>query len=338
MIELSKISKVYLMCPPNFSSGGPELLHQLSSKLNLLGASSYMYYHPVGTPSPTHKNYFLYNTTYTDFIEDNSSNIIIIPEVMVQEANSLPGLTVIRKCIWWLSIDNFYKPVYQKLPFLQAGRISKFFEHLYFFKHVKLKNYFSHFVQSKYAFEHLSDRSVTSFFLSDYLNNTFIAEAGYVDRLRKEDIILYNPKKGFDFTKKIISEMEDYTWIPLIDLTPEDIKSLLKRAKVYIDFGNHPGKDRFPREAAILGCCVITGKRGSAKFFEDVSISEAYKIEDVEENIPEIVSTIKGCLVDYNIHIEKFESYRQKIMQEEGVFVHDINSHFQFIATNKQTS
>jgi len=62
----------------------------------------------------------------------------------------------------------------------------------------------------------------------------------------------------------------------------EEVIKLLQKAKVYIDFDYHPRKDRLPREAAILGCCVITRKRGSAKFFEDVPIPDEYKFEDKE--------------------------------------------------------
>ena len=51
-------------------------------------------------------------------------------------------------------------------------------------------------------------------------------------------------------------------------MTPEQVVDLMSESKVYIDFGNHPGKDRIPREAVINGCCVITGVRGSARFKE----------------------------------------------------------------------
>lgn len=29
----------------------------------------------------------------------------------------------------------------------------------------------------------------------------------------------------------------------------------MRKAKVYIDFGFHPGKDRIPREAVMCGAC-----------------------------------------------------------------------------------
>lgn len=79
-------------------------------------------------------------------------------------------------------------------------------------------------------------------------------------------------------------------------MTNEMVVETLQRVKFYIDFGNHPGKDRIPRGVAIWECCIITGKRGSAKYFEDVFISAEFKFDDIEINIPKIVSKINDGL------------------------------------------
>ena len=99
-------------------------------------------------------------------------------------------------------------------------------------------------------------------------------------------------------------------------LTPVQMRDVLETSKVYIDFGHHPGKDRIPREAAVSGCCVLTGLRGSARFYQDVPIPEAYKYEDVIGSIPDIVRQIKSCITDYERHYADFEEYRQ--MTEEA--------------------
>jgi hypothetical protein len=111
-------------------------------------------------------------------------------------------------------------------------------------------------------------------------------------------------------------------------MTKEEIIKTLQRAKVYIDFGNHPGKDRIPREAAILGCCVITGKRGSAAFFEDVPIPDEYKFEDKEENIPKIIEKIKDCFRNFEERYKDFEYCREVIRNEPQKFVEDIKKIF----------
>ena len=107
-------------------------------------------------------------------------------------------------------------------------------------------------------------------------------------------------------------------------MSTDEVKVLLSQSKVYIDFGNHPGKDRLPREAALLGCCIITGKRGAAKYDEDVSIPAKYKFDDVKKEIEKIGNMIKECIDNYEINIKEFEDYRKKIANERKQFEKDV--------------
>ena len=188
---------------------------------------------------------------------------------------------------------------------------------------LKLANFY--IFQSRYAFEHFKALN-PKYYLSDYLNQSFLKIQ--TDLSQKKNIVAYNPKKGFSFTKKIISSAKDIKFIPLINMTREEVIKTLQRAKVYIDFGNHPGKDRIPREAAILGCCVITGKRGSAAFFEDVPIPDEYKFEDKEENIPKIIDKIKDCFKNFEERYKDFEYYREVIRNEPQKFIEDLKKIF----------
>ena len=142
----------------------------------------------------------------------------------------------------------------------------------------------------------------------------------------KQNIVLYNPKKGLEFTQKIIekSKGKNWKWVPLIGLKNEQVKEYLETSKVYIDFGNHPGKDRFPREAAILGCCVLTDKRGAANYFKDVPIADKYKYEDKDKNIPKIIQMIEYCIENYSIARNDFEDYREYIKSEKATFTDDV--------------
>ena len=92
----------------------------------------------------------------------------------------------------------------------------------------------------------------------------------------------------------------DINWVPLVGMSNDQVLNYLKTSKVYIDFGNHPGKDRLPREAAICGCCIITGKKGAAAFKEDIPISETYKFDDKASSIPYIVEKIRLLLKNYD--------------------------------------
>jgi hypothetical protein len=178
---------------------------------------------------------------------------------------------------------------------------------------------------SHYAFEHFKELN-PKYYLSDNLNEDFLKIR--TDLSKKENILVYNPKRGFTFTEKIIKIAKDIQFIPLINMSREEVIKTLQRAKVYIDFGNHPGKDRIPREAVILGCCVITNKRGSAAFYEDVPIPDEYKFEDRDENIPKIVDRIRDCFDNYEERYKDFEYYREVARNGTQRFIENLRKIF----------
>ena len=45
-------TKIYVLCPANSRSGGPELLQQLTSQLIKFNLNAYMFYVPPNVPDP----------------------------------------------------------------------------------------------------------------------------------------------------------------------------------------------------------------------------------------------------------------------------------------------
>jgi len=349
-IKIYPNTKVYVVAPANTATGGPELLHQLVFHLrNDFNIEAYMYYVPSDLPDPVHPEYKQYNNPYVKEIEEKKENLLIVPEV-IDGIRVLPKYSEIRKVIWWLSVDNLYLSAIlsSKRNFFFRRVINKisnliFNKHLFDINELALKKLTRldlsnfdqvkqadfHLVQSYYAMHHLESNGISKrkiFYLSDYLNERFLKIE--TDLSKKENIVVYNPKKGFSFTKRIIKASSDIKFIPLINMTRQQVIKTLQRAKVYIDFGNHPGKDRIPREAAILGCCVITGKRGSAKYFEDVPIPEEYKFEDKEESIHRIISKIRDCFENFEEKYKDFNYYRRIIKEEPEKFVDNLKKNF----------
>ncbi len=185
-----------------------------------------------------------------------------------------------------------------------------------------------HLCQSYYAIDFLKNRDIKNIeYLSDNINDTYINIKD--NQKERKNTVLYNPKKGYKFTKKIIKKTKETSFIPIKNLNTEEVKELLLKSKVYIDFGNHPGKDRFPREAAMCGCCIITGKRGAAKYYEDVTIEDEFKFEDKKRNINKIIEKIELCLNDYENQNKKFNNYRKVISTEKEKFIKDIEKIFE---------
>jgi hypothetical protein len=339
MIEIYKNTKIFVACPANTATGGPELLHQLSYHLRKdLNIDAYMYYYNFDNrrfETPVHPGYKMYGNPFVtnlNEVEDNEKNIIIVPEVQ-EGLNLLQLFKNIRKGVWFLSVDNYYlSKFYEKMLFLDfnkldllSNKIEKLTIKFPYEKDPLLKLADFYLFQSYYAINHFKNLE-HKYYLSDYLNKDFLKIE--TDLSNKEDIVAFNPKKGFSFTKKIISSAKDIKFVPLINMSRDEVIKTLQKAKVYIDFGNHPGKDRLPREAAVLGCCVITGKRGSAAFFEDVSIPNEYKFEDKEENIPKIIDKIKDCFENYEERYKDFDYYREVIKNEPQRFIEDLKKIF----------
>lgn len=353
MIKIYPNTKIYVCAPAFVATGGPELLHQLVYNLRKLNYNACMYYFRNDNYlNPIHPDYEIYNNPFVKDIEDAKDNILIVPE-LVDGIKILRKFHRIRKIVWWLSVDNFYTSsiLASRKNFLIQRLINKltkcmFGKNIIDIKELLLKNinYYDkkfteetvknvdfHLVQSFYAMNWLKNNQIPGdkiFYLSDYLNANFLNIK--TELQVKEDIVIYNPKKGSNFTKKIIYFAKGIKFIPLINMSREEVIKTIQKAKVYIDFGNHPGKDRIPREAAILGCCVITNKRGSAAFYEDVPIPKDYKIADKDSNIPQIIEKIIYCFKNFDYAYKDFEYYRSVIKQEPQKFIECLNNIFKY--------
>lgn len=313
--------KVYLVLPAFVKSGGPELGHQLIYIYNKNGIDATVsYFNYEHYENPINPDFSVYVDKWIPFenIPDEENVRVIIPESYVF---FLKNFKKAKKYIWWMSVDNAFNTYFSFRNLKSLGllrflrRVNRF--HIGFTRTIKSAD--GHFYQSEYARLFLQKKGLTNLYpLSDYINDSFFEKPFSI--AAKEDIVLYNPAKGYKFTKKLIERRPQLKWVALKNLTTAQVVDLLNKGKVYIDFGHHPGKDRFPREASISGCCIITGKRGSAGNGIDIEISEKYKFDESEKNIDEILALIEDCLVNYENLVADFSEYRFKISHEKEIF------------------
>ncbi len=329
--NIEKYRKIYVVCPASSRTGGLELLHQLTFVLNLYKANAIIAYTNIGNGNPTNPAYKKYVSNYVSFdeIEDEDDILVIISEHQVELMDKLKKAEV---AIWWLSVDNYqkvYNPIvaYKLLGIKGVAWYIKHGRWKYNISCIRNKVKFN-FAQSYYAVDFLKQNGFSNIeYLSDYINSDYLNVK--IDRATpRKDVVLYNPKKGAKFSKYLISLNPTIKWVPLVNLTNAQVKDLLLSSKVYVDFGNHPGKDRFPREAAMCGCCVITDKRGSAAFYKDVPIDARYKFDDEKELGKDIIKCIQYCFDNYETCVNDFDDYRQKILREEEQFHSDVKSIF----------
>jgi len=338
-LNINSKTIIYAPLPPNIATGGPEaiyrLLHLLSSKFNI---KTEVYFYPENHSDPVHKEYVKFNLPIAKKIIDTEENILILPDYYDHLILSCKYYKI-QKCLWWLSIDNFYIGLYKEIYGLKAFRLlckkiqfQNILNNLFpiLFKHTDLakeclckftlydirklevlKDIKIHLCQSYYAYNWLANFEYNNkYMLTDMFDDQILDLSVNLDE--KLNLVAYNPAKGTNFTNKIIKLSKGQVdFVPITNCTKSEALALLKKCKLYIDFGNHPGRDRLPREAALAGCCIITSRRGSANFFEDVPIPERFKFSDSYVNIAEILRKIMFIINNYDQSISDFEDYRK---------------------------
>lgn len=313
------MKKVIIVCPSG-ASGGQEALHQLCSLINsnYCDVTAYMHYYGAG-PKKVNQRFIHYNLNIVEKIEEGQKTIIIVPEIFAYLINKFKKSQV---GIWWLSIDGYYTVKNTS----RRTRLKELFGLLSWPVLDSMDTRVINFYQSEYAKLYLQNLGVRNLFsLSDFTKEEFVREEGDFVIEKRKNVVTYNPKKGLDITKYLMELYAEINWVPLIDLSPNEVKDLLSSTKVYIDFGSHPGKDRFPREAASSGVVVITNKTGSAGNAIDVPLLDEFKFADPVAEHSKVNELINNVFENYNYYLNKQLNYRIKIREERACFLSEID-------------
>lgn len=303
---------LYIIAPENRVSGGPELAHQLCNAVNHLSdIKAQMCYvttvkpYRLAVDIPAPAPYEIYSTTHVTDISmvNNEESIVVVPEGLTPSMQMIPRA---KKILWWMSVDNYIKSTYE-------GNL----------QYIK-ENTYLHLFQSYYSIDYVNKKmpGVDGLFLSDYINEAhgkFIYPAEF-----RHNIALYNPAKGYDDLKPLIEKADWLDWVPLANMEVERVVLMMQAGKIYVDFGEHPGKDRIPREAASNGCVVITNRKGSAAFEKDVPIPEQFKFEDPASSLDEIDKLMHKICDDFKDYQDMFAGYRDFIKKEKEEFDKDV--------------
>uniref|UniRef100_UPI003F9645E5 hypothetical protein n=1 Tax=Mycobacterium sp. TaxID=1785 RepID=UPI003F9645E5 len=245
---------------------------------------------------------------------------VVLPEVY---SRHLERFADCRIMFWWMSVNNFHKAVASTGA--SAGAEIEALQ-----RHAGI-----HLYQSEYARGFLASADLApAARLSDKLADDYIAAIGTPPTAGRRDLIAFNPAKGYARTEQIFyaltkSLRQAPQVVELKDRSREEIRRVLSEAKVYIDFGEHPGKDRLPREAAALGACVLTNRRGAAGNAVDLPIPEDCKIDDRKPKWERrAANKIHELLGDYTNQAPRFDEYRRQIAGEPHQFAADVAALF----------
>ena len=340
MIRLQPNTKIYVISPA-FNTGGPKTLHQFASKLSQYHNDVFIVYSHDGILEKKRDPIYDFpGLQVTDQIEDNSNNIMIVPET---NTFILRKYKHICPVIWWLSVDFYYNGVWTS-----AKRALE----RHNFNNIALKNpnfiykpkkwsisemkYVFHLYNCEYAKNFLLKNGVSEarmHYLCGPLENKFFKLDYSEVKKYKEDYIVYNPAKmdaGFleKIKRRLHSQNIDFQFIPIVNMNRQQVFEMIRGAKLYIDFGFFPGPERMPREAAALYCNILTSNRGSAANDIDINIPKENKFALIDRNIPEICNRMIAMIRHYDNYVGQNDRYREKIWEQIDKFEENIRDIF----------
>jgi hypothetical protein len=315
----------YYILSPWAETGGPEALHQLCSTLNDLGKESFIYYYESNYSQSRRdgfvSKYSEYNLKKSNINNindlDDKNNVVIVPEVF--PVRLIENFEHCKVIFWRLSTYTHGQEL--NLPIFQ-----KVYQGCQCDTQIKILKDSKLFNKEKY------------FMLSDYINEIYITTEKNLLVDRKNQV-LYNPKKGLKHTQLIIKLLsgKGINFIPITGMPNDQIRDLILDSKVYIDFGDHPGKDRMPRECASGGCVVITGTQRCGANKKDISIQEKFEYNEGTDNYDyrKIGEFILKVLNDYQTYFENQKTYRTMIRREKKTFIKEIQNMISILSADE---
>lgn len=308
---LGQCSRIQIVCPGGVVTGGTESLHNLCHQLKLLGRNVELVYLGSNTdriPKPFEH----FNCSIGQLI-DAEGTLVVIPEIYPMLALSLKRS---KSAIWWLSRDNFCEVKYHsprdrlrywlavlkgKRPLGGVGALRDLI----------------HFSKAAYDGDFLDCYGIPHTQVVSPISRDFLSPTQKLGNRERKNVVLYNPKKGANTTASILSELGGVEFIPLQNCSNSELVQLYSQAKIYMDFGHHPGIERMPREAAAMGCCVLTGLLGSAGNSTDVPIKDCYKFDQYADTFMlRLGNTIQEIFKDFDSHRDNFHEIRSKVAAE----------------------
>jgi hypothetical protein len=325
---------VLIFCP-EAKTGGPEAMHQLGCQIARHGGTARMvYYSPIShievegdllrchaeaSPMPAH--FAQYHPQVLDETRLTADTLIVFPEPLAKLA-AMPEVRY-RRALWWLSLDN-------ALP--QNPELADDEWRRRFFADPGL----THFYQCDYVRAFLQGNGAIQYHaLSDYTDPDFLHQSQIASANRpigeRTNRICFFPNKGADLAARFLeqpSARHPVEFVPIRGMTKPEVRETLFGARIYLDFGGHPGKDRVPREAAIAGAVVLLYAAGAARHFPDHPLPPEYLFTDDDVASGRLWGRVDAILDDSAAHFAAQRLYREAILLERERFDLDVRSFF----------
>lgn len=330
-------------------TGGPDCVHQIAGALKRRGYYAAIVY-PSGENQEKKGMLPYYGNLYgIDTAESREENVDEPDTVQVLPANWGPDWWPMSEdtahCIQprcedpYKSTKVFYWLGWVDWQLWQVGGWERPID----LKHKNMQRVY-HACQSQLTYDKIIASGLIKkervFFLRDQTMDVFRHSE---DEIRqslpdRKNIVLYNPAKSPENAEAIKAMCGDLdcSFVPLTGMSHADMAKAGMEAKVYIDFGSHPGREKIPREMASCGCTVITGSDGTANNPIDVP-SGSRKFFRIGGHY-DWVAVKKQIMWDLENHQQAVDDlhmrhYRDMVRADKQQFENDVDGMLQTIHT-----
>lgn len=245
--------------------------------------------------------YSHYGIKLADEFSPTANDYVVIPESAM---HFLPLAGEATPIIWWLSVDNIAAGFSQILE-LRNGKAL-------------------HYVQSRFAADvaHALGFEVSGL-LTDYISHS------HSDRHRaggERQGVAYNPRKGLPYLENLRPYLAGVPLHPIEKMTPQQVSELLHSVQVYLDVGDHPGRDRLPREAALAGAVVISSEIGGASHQEDMPVGEEFKFSKKNETLEGVAQKVRAAIAGFDEASANQDAYRYWVRGQQVEFGRQVDA------------
>lgn len=326
-IVKNNLKFVVIMCPV-MVTGGPENLSQLYAELKKLGLETYFYWmsdvfaikkrYQDGTWYLCKDEKNTMNSAYVETYGVNSleRDIPLDDKTLVIVSEPLADMIALfenaRTAIAWLSIGNF------------RGKDTELLQ--YFIFNGKLRDVQCiHFSQSPWIQKKLQSWGVESFLLGDYINKAYLSESA-AEKINNS--VAFFPRKAKRLGEAFVAQYNNFNYIRLQNLDKSGMIKALDSAKIYIDFGDFPGRDRVPREALLRNCVIFIRNVACATDFDSFPIDDYFRFSDKDVVDGTLYKKVCETLANYE-NMKKMQDFmRQQVLEEPALFEKNVKDFF----------
>lgn len=325
----NSIKRVVIVCPAYLKSGGPENLCQIYAALQTLNFEIYVLWvdntdnvfkeYKDGVWYLCHQDINLATDIYVQNYGVNylscdvpldEKTFVIVPEIW---SDYIYFFENAKKGISWLSIGyiNVDRCAEILLPLIEQKKLD----------HLDCV----HLSQAPWIQKVLHYWGAKSFLLGDYISRPYFSGS---KTHKSPNSIAYFPRKGGNLAAKFIEQYPDFYFIRLEKLNQLGMLWALDSARIYIDFGDFPGKDRIPREAILRNCIIFIHNKGCATDVESFPIDNYFRFTEEDILDGTLYTKIKHALHHYDEILQRQFFMKGQIFQEFDVFENNIQQCF----------